>query len=233
MIVVIDNYDSFTFNLVQYFQELAVEVQVYRNDCITVAEIVDLNPEAVVISPGPGGPADAGISVEAIVKLGDRLPILGVCLGHQAIGAAFGGHVVRAERLMHGKTSRIFSQGNGLFSGMEIPFEACRYHSLIVDSDTLPDCLEVTAQTDRGEIMGLRHRDKPIYGVQFHPESILTPEGKRILQNFLDIADRFRRKAEPSIPPMEPLRSPQEGIPAGNGSHGKGVSYTKLFPKDY
>jgi len=233
MIVVIDNYDSFTFNLVQYFQELSVDVQVYRNDCITVDEIVDLNPEAVVISPGPGGPADAGISMEVIKKLGDRLPILGVCLGHQAIGAAFGGHVVRAERLMHGKTSRIFSQGNGLFSGMAIPFEACRYHSLIVDNDTLPDCLEVTAQTDRGEIMGLRHRDLPIYGVQFHPESILTPEGKRILQNFLDIAESYRRKGAPSLPLVEPLPSPQEGTRGGNGSHIKGMPYEGLFPKEY
>jgi len=233
MIVVIDNYDSFTFNLVQYFQELSVDVQVYRNDTITVDEIVALNPEAVVISPGPGGPVDAGISMEVIQKLGDRLPILGVCLGHQAIGAAFGGNVVRAERLMHGKTSRIFSQGNGLFSGMEIPFEACRYHSLIVDSDTLPDCLEVTAQTDRGEIMGLRHRDKPIYGVQFHPESILTPDGKRILQNFLDIADRFRGKDDSSLPHIDPLPGSQRETSAGNGSHSKEAPYTELLPKQY
>lgn len=232
MIVVIDNYDSFTFNLVQYFQELDVHVLVYRNDCITVEEIEDLNPEAVVISPGPGGPVDAGISIEVIRILGDRLPILGVCLGHQAIGAAFGGHVVRADRLMHGKTSRIFSQGNGLFSGMEIPFEACRYHSLIVDPETLPECLEITAQTDRGEIMGLKHREKPIYGVQFHPESILTPEGKRILQNFLNIAGGFRRKAESSIPVVEPLPSRQESTSAGNGSHGKGTPYADLFPKE-
>ncbi len=213
MILVIDNYDSFTFNLVQYFQELSVDVVVCRNDCITVDEIADRNPDAVVISPGPGGPSDAGISVEVIERLGDRIPILGVCLGHQSIGAAFGGRVVRAERLMHGKTSRIFSQGNGLFSGMEIPFEACRYHSLIVDRDTLPDCLEITAQTERGEVMGLRHRSKPIYGVQFHPESILTPEGKRLLRNFLDIADGFRRKSQPSIPLMEPLIRPQEEYP--------------------
>ncbi|MFH1112526.1 MAG: aminodeoxychorismate/anthranilate synthase component II [Pseudomonadota bacterium] len=215
MIVVIDNYDSFTFNLVQYFQELSEQVVVYRNDCITVDEIVDLNPDAVVISPGPGGPADAGISLEVIEKLGGRIPILGVCLGHQSIGAAFGGRVVRAERLMHGKTSRIFSQGNGLFSGMEIPFEACRYHSLIVERDTLPDCLEITAQTERGEVMGLRHRFKPIYGVQFHPESILTPDGKRLLRNFLDIADRFRRESRPPLALMESPASCRAELLAG------------------
>ncbi len=193
MILVIDNYDSFTFNLVQYLQELGEEVAVRRNDCITVAEIDALDPLAVVISPGPGGPEDAGVSMDIILNLGHRMPILGVCLGHQAIGAAFGGRVVRAERLMHGKTSRIFSQGTGLFSGMEIPFQACRYHSLIVDRDSLPSCLEITASTDSGEIMGIRHKVLPIAGVQFHPESILTPGGKRILENFLHMANQFHQ----------------------------------------
>ncbi|MDQ7781549.1 MAG: aminodeoxychorismate/anthranilate synthase component II [Desulfomonilaceae bacterium] len=215
MIVVIDNYDSFTFNLVQYLQELNVDVTVYRNDCITVEELANLIPYGVVISPGPGGPADAGISIEVIEKLGDRIPILGVCLGHQAIGAAFGGRVVRAERLMHGKTSRIFAQGNALFSRMGIPFEACRYHSLIVERETLPDCLEIIAYTDRNEIMGLRHREKPIYGVQFHPESILTPEGKRILQNFLDIAGRFLIKTRPPIVRQRAPACPHEEVMAG------------------
>jgi len=193
MILVIDNYDSFTFNLVQYFQELGCEVIVRRNDCISIPEIETLNPDAVVISPGPGGPEDAGVSMDVILTLGPRIPIFGVCLGHQAIAAAFGGRVVRAGRLMHGKTSPIFTEGHDLFSGMEIPFHACRYHSLIVERESLPDCLEVTACTDQGEIMGLRHKFFPIEGVQFHPESILTPGGKQILQNFLSFADQFRR----------------------------------------
>jgi anthranilate synthase component 2 len=193
MILVIDNYDSFTFNLVQYFQELGKHVLVKRNDRISLDEIVRLSPEAIVISPGPGGPEDAGISMQTILNLGDRIPILGVCLGHQAIAAAFGGKVVRAGRLMHGKTSPIFTNGSGLFSGMAIPFQACRYHSLIADLGTLPGCLEVTALTDQDEIMGIRHRDLPIEGVQFHPESILTPEGKRILINFLDMSRQFHQ----------------------------------------
>ena len=193
MILVIDNYDSFTFNLVQYCQQLGEDVAVYRNDEITVEEIDLLKPSAVVISPGPGGPQDAGVSMNTIVHLGDRIPILGVCLGHQAIGAAFGGRVVSAVRLMHGKTSLIFSSGQGLFSGMEIPFQACRYHSLIVESESLPECLEITALTDQQEIMGIRHKRHPIEGVQFHPESILTPEGKRILKNFLTMAQHFHQ----------------------------------------
>lgn len=193
MILVIDNYDSFTFNLVQYFQELGEHVAVYRNDKITIEEIELLKPDAVVISPGPGGPQDAGVSMRTIIHLGDRIPILGVCLGHQAIGAAFGGRVVSAGRLMHGKTSRIFSSGQGLFSGMEIPFQACRYHSLIVERESLPECLEITALTEQQEIMGIRHKRHPIEGVQFHPESILTPSGKRILKNFLTLAQEFRR----------------------------------------
>jgi anthranilate synthase/aminodeoxychorismate synthase-like glutamine amidotransferase len=191
MILVIDNYDSFTFNLVQYFQELGEEVVVRRNDMITLNEIVALNPRAIVISPGPGGPEDAGISLQAIQTLGDRIPILGVCLGHQTIGAAFGGRVVSADRLMHGKTSQIIYYGNGLFAGMENPFQACRYHSLIVERETLPECLEITAVTDQGEIMGIKHKRYPIQGVQFHPESILTPDGKQILRNFLCIAEEF------------------------------------------
>ncbi len=196
MILVIDNYDSFTFNLVQYFQELGKPVLVIRNDRISLEGIVRLNPEAIVISPGPGGPEDAGISMQTILNLGDRIPILGVCLGHQAIAAAFGGKVVRAGRLMHGKTSPIFTNGRGLFSGMAIPFQACRYHSLIVDLGTLPGCLEVTARTDQDEIMGIRHKHLPIEGVQFHPESILTPEGKRILINFLDMSRQFHQARE-------------------------------------
>lgn len=231
MIVVIDNYDSFTFNLVQYFQELGEEVLVYRNDCISVDEIMDLRPDAVVISPGPGGPGDAGISMEVIATLGSRVPILGVCLGHQAIGAAFGGHVVSAHRLMHGKTSRIFTEGDGLFSGMEIPFEACRYHSLIVERQTLPECLEVTAYTEQDEIMGLRHREKPIYGVQFHPESILTPDGKRILQNFLDMAEEYRRSTDPVYRSMSASPNPLEGVASIHGSHE--LSAPSLCPHDY
>lgn len=191
MILVIDNYDSFTFNLVQYFQELGEDVLVRRNDMITLEEIIALSPRAVVISPGPGGPEDAGVSLQVIRTLGNSIPILGVCLGHQAIGAAFGGRVVSAGRLMHGKTSAIFSKGNGLFEGMEDPFQACRYHSLIVEEETLPDCLEITAFTDLNEIMGIKHKHFPVQGVQFHPESILTPDGKQILRNFLKIAEDF------------------------------------------
>jgi anthranilate synthase/aminodeoxychorismate synthase-like glutamine amidotransferase len=197
MILVIDNYDSFTFNLVQYFQELGEEVLVRRNDMITLEEIIALNPRAVVISPGPGGPEDAGVSLQVIRTLGEFIPILGVCLGHQAIGAAFGGRVVSAGRLMHGKTSPIFYKGNGLFEGMDNPFQACRYHSLIVEQDTLPDCLEITALTDLNEIMGIKHKHYPVLGVQFHPESILTPDGKQILRNFLKIADTFHDKNSP------------------------------------
>jgi anthranilate synthase/aminodeoxychorismate synthase-like glutamine amidotransferase len=194
MILVIDNYDSFTFNLVQYFQELGQHVHVKRNDRISLDEIVRLDPQAIVISPGPGGPEDAGISMQTILSLGDRIPILGVCLGHQAIAAAFGGKVIRAGRLMHGKTSPIFTNASGLFAGMEVPFQACRYHSLIVELSTLPECLEVTACTDQEEIMGIRHKHLPIEGVQFHPESILTPDGKRILMNFLDMTRLFHQE---------------------------------------
>jgi anthranilate synthase/aminodeoxychorismate synthase-like glutamine amidotransferase len=208
MILVIDNYDSFTFNLVQYFQELGSEVCVRRNDSITVGEIADLRPAAVVISPGPGGPQDAGVSMEVILRLGHRIPIFGVCLGHQAIGAAFGGRVVRAERLMHGKTSRIFFDGHELFRGLQSPFEACRYHSLVVQPESVPASLEVIAATGRGEIMGICHRERPIFGVQFHPESILTRDGKPILRNFLDLAERFWRSAA-SMEQAESATHPQ------------------------
>lgn len=185
MIAVIDNYDSFTYNLVQYLGELGAEVRVFRNDAITVSELDLLSPSHVVISPGPGHPEDAGISIEVIRQLGARRPILGVCLGHQCIGQVFGGEVVRASRLMHGKTSRIYHDQQGLFRGLPNPFDATRYHSLIV-ADPLPEVLTRTAFTQRGEIMGLRHNTRPIFGLQFHPESFLTAHGKQILRNFLD-----------------------------------------------
>jgi anthranilate synthase/aminodeoxychorismate synthase-like glutamine amidotransferase len=185
MIAVIDNYDSFTYNLVQYFGELGAEVQVFRNDAITVEALDALAPDHIVISPGPGEPSDAGVSGDVIRALGPRRPLLGVCLGHQCIGEVFGGQVIRAPRLVHGKTSPILHRGDGLFAGLPSPFDATRYHSLIV-AEPLPDALEVTALTSEGEVMGLRHRNHPIHGVQFHPESILTEHGKQILRNFLD-----------------------------------------------
>jgi anthranilate synthase/aminodeoxychorismate synthase-like glutamine amidotransferase len=185
MIVVIDNYDSFTYNLVQYLGELGAELQVFRNDQVTVEEIRALAPERIVISPGPGDPDDGGISNELILKLGQNTPVLGVCLGHQCIGQVYGGKVTRAPRLMHGKTSAVYHNGKGLFNGVPSPFNATRYHSLIVE-EPLPDSLQVTAFTREGEVMGLRHKEFPVSGVQFHPESILTEHGKRILQNFLD-----------------------------------------------
>jgi anthranilate synthase/aminodeoxychorismate synthase-like glutamine amidotransferase len=185
MLVVIDNYDSFTYNLVQYLGELGAELQVFRNDQITVDEIRALAPEKIVISPGPGYPDDGGISNEVIRELGQTIPVLGVCLGHQCIGQVYGGQVSRAPRLMHGKTSAVYHNGKGLFNGVPSPFNATRYHSLIVE-EPLPDCLRVTAFTREGEVMGLRHTDFPVSGVQFHPESILTEHGKRILKNFLD-----------------------------------------------
>ncbi len=186
MIAVIDNYDSFTYNLVQYLGELGAEVNVYRNDAITVEELASQAPSHVVISPGPGTPANAGISTEVIRCLGPQLPVLGVCLGHQCLGEAFGGRVSRAPRLMHGKTSPIYHYGDRLFAGLPSPFEATRYHSLIVE-EPLPADLAVTAFTSEGEIMGLRHRRYAIHGVQFHPESVLTANGKRILRNFLEM----------------------------------------------
>jgi len=187
MLLMIDNYDSFTYNLVQYFGELGETVDVHRNDKITVAEVAARRPDRLVISPGPCSPDEAGISVAAIRELAGKLPILGVCLGHQSIGQAFGGRIVRADRLMHGKTSPIHHDGRELFAGLANPFDATRYHSLLIEKATLPSCLEVTAWTAEGEIMGVRHRDLPVWGVQFHPESILTVAGKQLLRNFLEM----------------------------------------------
>ena len=184
-LLIIDNYDSFTYNLVQYFAMLGCDVEVKRNDEITVAEAEALAPERICISPGPGRPQNAGISNEIIRVLGPKFPILGVCLGHQCIGEVFGGEIVSAPRLMHGKTSPVQHQDTGVFKDLPNPFEATRYHSLIVDRETFPDSLEVTAETAEGEIMGLRHREFPIHGVQFHPESILTGDGMALLRNFL------------------------------------------------
>jgi anthranilate synthase component 2 len=191
MLLIIDNYDSFTYNLVQYLAELGADVRVFRNDAITIEQIRTLRPTQIVISPGPCTPNEAGISLALVNELAGEIPILGVCLGHQAIGQAFGGEVVRARQVMHGKTSPIHHAGAGVFAGLESPLQATRYHSLIVAEQSLPDCLEVTAWTEhadgsRDEIMGLRHRKLPIEGVQFHPESILTLAGKRLLRNFLD-----------------------------------------------
>jgi len=188
MLLMLDNYDSFTYNLVQYLRELGEEVEVVRNDKISVEEIALLKPRRLVVSPGPCSPAEAGISVEAIQKLAGKLPILGVCLGHQAIGAAFGGTIVRADRLMHGKTSPVQHEGKGLFRNLSNPFDATRYHSLLVERKSLPAVLRVTAWTAEGEIMGMEHRDLAIWGVQFHPESILTTEGKKLLKNFLEMS---------------------------------------------
>ena len=187
MVLVIDNYDSFTYNLVQYLGELGQELKVVRNDAMTVDEIAALKPERIVISPGPCTPKEAGISVDTIKRLAGTIPILGVCLGHQSIGEAFGGEVVRAERLMHGKTSMIRHDQQTIFRNLPNPFEATRYHSLIVRRETLPSCLEVSAETAEGEIMGLRHRTLRVEGVQFHPESILTRPGKELLRNFLSL----------------------------------------------
>jgi anthranilate synthase/aminodeoxychorismate synthase-like glutamine amidotransferase len=185
MLLVIDNYDSFTYNLVQYLSELGATVRVVRNDEVTVEDIRRMLPESIVISPGPCTPNEAGISLEVVAKLGGQIPILGVCLGHQSIGQAFGGKVIRAREVVHGKTSRIFHDERGLFAGLPNPFEATRYHSLVVAREGLPECLEVTAKTWDEEIMGLRHKSLPIVGVQFHPESFLTTKGKDLLQNFL------------------------------------------------
>ena len=187
MLLVIDNYDSFTYNLVQYFGELGAEILVKRNDEIAVSDIAALKPARIVISPGPCTPHEAGISNEVIRAFGEKIPLLGVCLGHQCIGEVFGGDVIRAPRLMHGKTSPIQHDGKGVFVGLPNPFEATRYHSLIVKRETFPAALEITAETAEGEIMGLRHRTLPIHGVQFHPESILTKNGKQLLQNFLNL----------------------------------------------
>jgi anthranilate synthase component II len=185
MILMIDNYDSFTYNLVQYLGELKQEVRVVRNDEVTVADVERLRPAQIVISPGPCTPSEAGISVATIEQFAGELPILGVCLGHQSIGQAFGGHIVRAKQLMHGKTSMIHHKGEGVFRGLPSPFEATRYHSLVIERESLPACLEITAWTDDGEIMGVRHRALVVEGVQFHPESILTQHGHALLKNFL------------------------------------------------
>ena len=185
MIAVIDNYDSFTYNLVQYLGELGAQLEIFRNDAVLLQDLERMAPSHIVISPGPGGPAEAGISNAVILQLGQRIPILGVCLGQQCIGYAFGGQVVQAKRLMHGKTSPIYHSGEQLFTGLPSPFTATRYHSLIV-AEPLPACLKATAFSLEGELMGLSHRDYPIYGVQFHPESILTQMGMKIIKNFLE-----------------------------------------------
>lgn len=185
MILVIDNYDSFTYNLVQYLGELGATVKVVRNDQITLEEIRDLDPKRIVVSPGPGEPEDGGISNDVIREFGSEIPILGVCLGHQCIGYVYGGNITRAPRLMHGKTSPVYHGNDGLFNGVPSPFQATRYHSLIVE-EPLPECLQIIAFTSEGEVMGVRHKEHPVVGVQFHPESILTEHGKKILRNFLD-----------------------------------------------
>jgi anthranilate synthase/aminodeoxychorismate synthase-like glutamine amidotransferase len=187
MILVIDNYDSFTFNLVQYLGELGQELRVFRNDAVTLDEIAMLNPDSIVISPGPGRPENSGIIIETIKEFAGRIPILGVCLGHQAIGAAFGGNVVGAPAIMHGKTSDIHHDGRTIFKGLPDPFRATRYHSLVVSHHDLPDCLEISARTEDGVIMGLRHRKMVVEGVQFHPESILTDVGMKLLSNFVKL----------------------------------------------
>lgn len=186
MILVIDNYDSFTYNLVQYLGEMGQEIRVLRNDAVTLDKIEEISPDRIVISPGPCTPKEAGISVELIRAFAGRAPILGVCLGHQCIGYAFGGEIVRADRLMHGKTSFIYHDGEGVFRGLPNPFEATRYHSLIIRRESIPECLQITAETDQREIMGVRHKSYQIEGVQFHPESILTKHGRQLLENFIN-----------------------------------------------
>ena len=188
MVLLIDNYDSFVYNLVQYLGELGEEPVVYRNDAITVEGIRELAPTHIVVSPGPCTPLEAGVSNEAILKLGPQTPMLGVCLGHQCMGQVYGGKVIRAPRLMHGKTSEVTHDGRALFQGIPSPVTATRYHSLIIERETMPECLEITAETTTGEVMGVRHREYPVTGVQFHPEAILTEHGHRMLQNFLDQA---------------------------------------------
>jgi anthranilate synthase/aminodeoxychorismate synthase-like glutamine amidotransferase len=187
MILMIDNYDSFTYNLVQYLGQLGAEVEVYRNDAISLDQIRDMDPEVIFLSPGPCTPREAGITVDVVKAFHETTPMMGVCLGHQAIGYAFGAEVVRAPKLMHGKTSRIHNDGKTIFKGIPNPFVAGRYHSLIIARESLPSVLEISAEAEEGEIMGIRHRNFPVEGIQFHPESILTPNGKRIIKNFLDI----------------------------------------------
>jgi anthranilate synthase/aminodeoxychorismate synthase-like glutamine amidotransferase len=190
MIIIIDNYDSFTYNLVQYFGELDGDVRVFRNDAITVDGVDELKPDRIVISPGPCTPYEAGISIETIKRLGPKYPILGVCLGHQSMGAAYGGDVVRAGVIMHGKISSITHNGNAFFAGVPSPFKATRYHSLVIKRETCPDCLEVTAETGGGMIMAVAHREYPVWGVQFHPESILTEHGKTMIRNFMGLGGK-------------------------------------------
>lgn len=194
MFLIIDNYDSFTYNLVQYFGELGVQLKVERNDKISVDQIKSMNPEAIVISPGPCSPNEAGISLEVIERLHTQFPILGVCLGHQSIGQAFGGKVIRAKNILHGKTSWIHHDNKGLFKNIENPFQATRYHSLIVEKKSLPSCLQITAWTDQDEIMGIRHKKYLLEGLQFHPESILTEVGKQLLSNFIDLVKNKSKK---------------------------------------
>lgn len=193
MILMIDNYDSFTYNLVQAFRGLGADMQVVRNDAIDVDGIRALAPSAIVLSPGPGNPDSAGVTLEAVKAFAGKLPMLGVCLGHQSIAQAFGGKIVHAKRLMHGKTSRIHHDGRGIFSGLPQEFAAMRYHSLAVDRETLPECLEISAESEDGEIMGLRHKSMPIESVQYHPESIGTPEGERQMRNFIEMAKAVRK----------------------------------------
>ncbi len=194
MIIMIDNYDSFTYNLVQYIQELEMPVKVFRNDKISVAEIEALQPVGIVISPGPGRPESAGITLQIVKYFSGKIPILGVCLGHQAIAAAFGGEIVSAKRLMHGKTSTISADGEVLYRGIRKPFQAMRYHSLVVSRENFPVCLKITSESEDGEIMGIRHKEHPTEGIQFHPESIMTPVGKRLLRNFLKLTERWSQK---------------------------------------
>lgn len=194
MILMIDNYDSFTYNLVHYLAELGEEVVVHRNDKISLEDVGKLNPDMIVVSPGPCTPKEAGISVDVIKEFAGRTPILGVCLGHQSMAYAYGADIVRAGKLLHGKTSKIHHDGKGIFKGIPDPFEATRYHSLLVDKETLPDCFEISAWTDEGEIMGVRHKEHLMEGVQFHPESILTKYGKDILRNFISIASGTKRE---------------------------------------
>ena len=195
MILMIDNYDSFTFNIVQYLGQMGEDVRVYRNDKITTDDIRKLRPQAIFLSPGPCSPREAGITVDVIREFHTSVPLMGICLGHQSIGYAFGGEVVRADRIMHGKVSSVEHDGKTIFAGLPNPFTAGRYHSLVVHPETLPDCLEVSARTAEGEIMGLRHKDYPVEGIQFHPESVLTPQGKRILRNFLKTLGRKERSS--------------------------------------
>lgn len=195
MIAMIDNYDSFTYNLVQYLRELGKPVDVFRNDKISVQEIGNINPAGIVISPGPGRPEQAGISLDLLNNFSGQVPILGVCLGHQAIAVAFGGEVIAAKRLMHGKTSQVQSDGERIYKGIKSPFQAMRYHSLAVSRENLPSCLEIVSEAEDGEIMGIRHQDHPTEGIQFHPESIMTPVGKRMLRNFLKITEEWKKGA--------------------------------------